>query len=225
MSRSGREARLGIFLRRMKKLNIKVNKKNLTLKITYSALCLALCMVLPLLTGQIPQIGSMLCPMHILVFLCGFLCGMPYGALIGFVAPLLRFAIFGMPPIYPTGLAMAFELAAYGFFSGLFFKLFPKKFPFLYPSLILSMLIGRGIWGLARFFMASVDTKVFTLKMFLSGAFTTAFPGIILHIVLVPLIVLALMKAHLVPAIKDDRKKQKPAEKAEGTPAEEPKKA
>lgn len=212
-----------LFLRRMKK--IEINKRDLTLKIAYSAVCLALCMVLPLLTGQIPEIGSMLCPMHLPVFLCGFLCGMPYGALVGFVAPLLRFAIFGMPPIYPTGLAMAFELAAYGFFSGLFFKLFPKKFPFLYPSLILSMLIGRGIWGLARFFMASVDTKVFTLKMFLSGAFTTAFPGIILHIVLVPLIVLALMKAHLVPAIKDDRKKQKPAEKAEETPEEEPKEA
>lgn len=176
--------------------------KRITLKIAYSAVCLALCMVLPLLTGQIPEIGNMLCPMHIPVFLCGFLCGMPYGALIGFVAPLLRFAIFGMPPIYPTGLAMAFELAAYGFFSGLFYKLLPKRFFFIYPALLLSMIVGRGVWGLARFIMATVDTSVFTLKMFLAGAFTTAFPGIILHIVLVPLIILALMKANLMPTAR-----------------------
>ena len=180
-------------------------KKNLTLKLTYSALCLALCQVLPLLTGQIPQVGNMLCPMHLPVFLCGFLCSMPYGAFVGFVAPLLRFLIFGMPPLYPTALAMAFELAAYGFFSGLFYKVFPKKFFFIYPALILSMLIGRGIWGLARFIMASVDQTTFTLKIFLAGAFTTAFPGIVLQIVLVPLLLLALKKAGLMPTAREKK--------------------
>ena len=34
-------------------------------KLVFAALCLALCMVLPLLTGQIPQIGKALSPMHI----------------------------------------------------------------------------------------------------------------------------------------------------------------
>ena len=48
--------------------------KNLK-RMIYAALCLALCMVLPLLTGQIPEIGKRLSPMHIPVFLCGFLCG------------------------------------------------------------------------------------------------------------------------------------------------------
>ena len=42
-------------------------------KLTYSALFLALAMVLPFVTGQIPQIGSMLSPMHIKVLLCGLL--------------------------------------------------------------------------------------------------------------------------------------------------------
>ena len=45
-----------------------------------AAICLALCMVLPFLTGQIPEIGSALCPMHIPVLLCGFLCGPAYAA-------------------------------------------------------------------------------------------------------------------------------------------------
>ena len=76
---------------------------------------LALAYVMPFLTGQIPQVGSMLCPMHIPVLLCGFFCGAPWGLAVGFVAPLLRSFTLGMPPMFPTAFCMAFELAAYGF--------------------------------------------------------------------------------------------------------------
>ena len=70
-------------------------------KLTYSAVFLALALVLPFLTGQIPQIGSMLSPMHLPVMLCGFVCGGPWGLVVGFVAPLLRSLLFGMPPAVP----------------------------------------------------------------------------------------------------------------------------
>lgn len=89
-------------------------KNQNTKKLAYAALFLALCLVLPMLTGQIPQIGSMLLPMHIPVLLCGLVCGWQYGAAVGFVAPLLRSALFGMPPVYPVAIAMAFELLTYG---------------------------------------------------------------------------------------------------------------
>mgnify|MGYP001045338803 CR=1 FL=1 len=79
-------------------------------KLTYSALYLAIALVLPFLTGQIPEIGSMLCPMHIPALLCGFVCGWPWGLAVGFVSPLLRSLLFGMPTAY-TAVAMAFELA------------------------------------------------------------------------------------------------------------------
>ena len=72
-------------------------KNESTKKLAYAALFLALCLVLPLLTGQIPQIGSMLLPMHIPVLLCGLVCGWQYGAAVGFVAPLLRSLLFTMP--------------------------------------------------------------------------------------------------------------------------------
>ena len=80
------------------------------LKLTYSALYLAIALVLPFLTGQIPQIGSMLCPMHIPALLCGFVCGWPWGLAVGFISPLLRSVLFGMPDMFPTAVAMAFEL-------------------------------------------------------------------------------------------------------------------
>ncbi len=170
---------------------MKKNVKNLCL----SAACLALCMVLPFFTGQIPQIGSALSPMHIPVLMCGLLCGWPYGLVIGFIAPLLRFLLFGMPPLMPTGLAMMFELAAYGAVSGLLLKLLPRKLPFLYVSLIGAMLAGRIIWGIARFILGLAVGPAFTISAFLSGAFVTAIPGIICHILLVPPVVIGVRRA------------------------------
>ena len=116
-------------------------------KLTRAAICLALCMVLPFLTGQIPQIGSALSPMHIPVLLGGFLCGPVWAAAVGFIAPLLRFALFGMPPIFPTGLAMSFELMVYGLVSGGLYACLPKRTGSIYASLLAAMLAGRIVWG------------------------------------------------------------------------------
>lgn len=164
-------------------------------KLVLAALCLALCMVLPFLTGQIPEIGNMLCPMHIPVLLCGFICGPAWAAVVGAAAPLLRFILFGMPPIFPTGAAMCFELAAYGLISGLLYRMLPRKTVNIYVSLIAAMLCGRIVWGVVRVILSGVTGSSFTWAAFLSGAFTTAVPGMILHIVLIPLIVLALERA------------------------------
>lgn len=166
-------------------------------KIITSGVLLALCLLLPLLTGQIPQIGSALSPMHIPVLICGLVCGWPYGLAVGFIAPLLRSVAFGMPPLFPTATAMAFELAAYGAASGIFYKLLPKKVVFLYTSLIGAMLTGRVVWGIATLICLGVSGGTFTLQAFLAGAFINAVPGIICHILLIPPIVLGLKKAKL----------------------------
>ena len=67
-----------------------MNNRNKILRLVFAAMFLALAYVMPFLTGQIPEIGSMLCPMHIPVLLCGFICGWPWGLLVGLIAPLLR---------------------------------------------------------------------------------------------------------------------------------------
>ena len=170
-----------------------------TVKLTYSAICLALALVLPFLTGQIPQIGQALSPMHIPVFLCGFLCGWPWGLAVGFIAPLLRSLLFGMPAIFPNACAMALELATYGFVSGLLYRLLPKKTGWIYGVLLISMVAGRLVWGAARYVFAGIQGSEFTFAAFLAGAVTKAVPGIILHILLVPLIVIALKRAGLIP--------------------------
>ena len=178
-------------------VNPKSNPRNLAKDLTSAAVCLALCMVLPFLTGQIPEIGSALSPMHIPVLLAGFLCGPWWAAAVGAVAPILRFALFGMPPIFPTGLAMCFELAAYGLVSGLLYAKLPKKNANIYVALVTAMVLGRVLWGCVMVVLMGITGAGFTWAAFVAGAFVNAVPGIIVHILLIPIIVLALRKAGL----------------------------
>ena len=166
--------------------------------LVYSAVCLALCMVLPFLTGQIRSVGNALCPIHIPVLLAGFICGPWWAMSIGAVAPLLRFVLFGMPVIFPLGIAMCFELATYGLVCGLLYQKLPKKVTCIYISLITAMVLGRVVWGIMRALLSGVAQSPFTWAAFFAGAFTTAIPGIITHIVLIPLVVMALRRANLV---------------------------
>ena len=169
-----------------------MRKKNKLLKMTLAALFLALAYVMPFLTGQIPEIGSMLCPMHIPVLLCGFICGWPWGLAVGLIAPIFRSLTLGMPPLFPTALCMAFELAAYGLVAGLMHKILPKKKVYIYCSLISSMVLGRLVWGVMMYICMGIRGGSFTLSAFLSGAIINAVPGIILQIILVPLLVMVL---------------------------------
>ena len=166
---------------------LSMKTKNLIL----SAMFLALALVLPFLTGQIPQIGSMLLPMHIPVLLCGFFCGAPCGLAVGFIAPVFRSALFGMPPMFPTALCMAFELATYGLVAGFMYRLLPKKRSSVYAALIIAMVLGRLIWGMAMFMCMGGS---FGMPAFMAGAVTGAIPGIILQLVLIPILVIALEK-------------------------------
>lgn len=171
---------------------------NTILRLVYAAVCLALCMVLPFLTGQIPEIGGMLCPMHIPVLLAGFLCGPWWAMGVGFIAPLLRYLLFSMPPLLPAGIPMMFELLVYGLVEGLLYRSLPKKPGYVYVSLIGGMTAGRIIWGIAALIVYGAMSKSFTWSAFFAGAVINAIPGIILHIILIPVSVFALQKARII---------------------------
>ncbi len=179
---------------------MKNTEKNL-LRLTVAGLCVALGIVLPFVTGNIPQVGKALCPMHIPVFLCGFLAGPLWGAAAGVVTPLLRSLLFNMPVLYPSAVSMAFELCAYGASAGLLYRILPKKPVYLYVSLLGSMLAGRAVMGAANTALYAAKGNSYTLKLFLAGAFINAVPGIVLHIILIPLLVLAVRAA--IPAIRE----------------------
>ena len=176
----------------MRKTNVK--------KLILAALFLAMALVLPFLTGQIPEVGSMLCPMHIPALLCGFFCGWPWGLMVGFVAPVLRSVTFGMPPMFPVAICMAFELATYGAVSGALYQKLPKKKSSIYVALLVAMVVGRLVWGAAQFVCLGLTGSSFTMSAFWAGAVASAIPGIIVQIILIPILVMALERHNPVKA-------------------------
>lgn len=168
------------------------SKKLLTLVL--AALFFALGYVLPFATGQIKEIGKMLCPMHLPVILCGFICGPVWGLVVGAALPIFRSLTLTMPQLFPTAICMAFELAAYGAISGILHGRLPKKKGYIYVSLIASMLIGRLVWGLSMFALTGIAGTDFSFSAFIAGAFTGSVPGIIAQIVLIPPIVIIIEK-------------------------------
>ena len=183
-----------------------MNKQLKTL--TLSAMFLALGLVLPFFTGQIPQIGSMLLPMHLPVFLCGLICGWQYGAAVGFIVPLLRSVLFGMPPLFPTATSMAFELMTYGLAVGLLYSRSRWQcIRALYRCLLLAMLAGRAVWGVVQAVLLGLTGSALTLQVFMASAFLNAIPGIIIQLILIPAVMVALNRTGLVPF----RQAKKPA--------------
>ena len=167
-------------------------------KVVVTAMCTALCIVLPLAFHMIPNFGSVFSPMHLPVLLCGLICGWPLGLICGLLGPALSSLITGMPaaPYLPP---MMVELAVYGIVSGLLYGHVRTKsiYSDLYISLIPAMLIGRVIAGLARALILTPGG--FTFAMWASSYFAKSLPGIIVHLILIPGIVIALEKAKLIP--------------------------
>lgn len=178
-----------------------------TRKLCFAALLLALGWLLPLLTGQNRDLGNMLSLIHIPAYLGGFLLGPWYGLLLGFLIPLSRSVLFGMPVLYPRALCMAFEMAAYGFISGSLYRMFAKKkmqkMATIYLSVIPAMLLGRVVWGVGRAVCGLFTTEPFTWAAFIAGGFTTAWPGMIAQLILLPVIIVALEKTKMFGEISD----------------------
>lgn len=164
-------------------------KKTNARYVALSGLFVAIGLILPFVTMQIPAIGNMLCPMHIPILLCGFICGAPYGLIVGFITPLFRGMIFGMPALLPNAACMAFELATYGLVSGLLIRKMKYSVMNLYISLIISMIVGRIVWGIAATIIYHFLGMDFTLQQFITAGFVNAIPGILLQLIIIPTVV------------------------------------
>ena len=167
--------------------------------LVFSALLLTTGLILPFFTGQIPQVGSMLLPMHLPVLLCGLICGWRYGLAVGLIMPVMRSFLFGMPPMFPTAISMAVEMAVYGAVSGwLYSHSRWQCVVSLYRSLIAAMIAGRIAWGGMQILLLGISGSAFTWQMFMAGAFLNAIPGIILQLTFIPALMVALDRAGVV---------------------------
>ena len=174
-----------------------MNQMSMIKKLTLSALCTALCVVLPIAFHAIPNAGSIMLPMHIPVLLCGLVCGWQPGLLCGILGPILSSAITGMPmaAILP---GMVVELAVYGCVSGLMMQFVHtgRLYLDLYISLPVAMLVGRVCSGIAKALIFAPGTS---FAAWATASFVTALPGIVIQLVVLPTLIVALTRAGLIP--------------------------
>jgi len=165
--------------------------------LTFSALFLALALVLPIAFHTVSMGGRALLPMHLPVMLAGFLIGPGSGVLVGLLAPILSHLMTGMPPTYAVPL-MAFELPIYGLAAGLAYR---KLRVNIYVSLIVAMIAGRLAFGLALFVLGMFMELPYTAAYFFSaaGPLVTGLPGIVLQLFLVPILVTAVKRRAAAP--------------------------
>ena len=174
----------------------KAVNRSKTQTLVLAAFFLALGLVLPSLTGAIKEIGDSLLPMHLVVMLCGAICGWKYGLLVGAVLPFLRSLLFSMPPLYPNAVWMAAELATYGLVIGILYACLGGNSKLrIFISLICSMIAGRIVWGITKAALLGIAGKPFGIEAFIIGGFVDAIPGIILQLILVPSIVILIDKS------------------------------
>ncbi len=180
-----------------------ITKTNHLKSLILTAMFLALGIVLPFLFGQIPQIGSILLPMHIPVFLCAFICGWKYGVPMAVILPLLRSVLFLRPNLYPEAIAIAFELGVYAFVAGYLYSNSKWKcIKALYKSLIIAMISGRIVRAVVQISLLKIGNIPFTLGAFLTGTLIVGIPGIILQLIIIPAVMVMLHRTKLVPLFR-----------------------
>lgn len=181
-----------------------VNRHSGIYTMVVAALLLAVGLVLPLLLGQAEILGQAISPLHIPVLLCGLTCGWGWGAALGIVLPLLRSALFGMPPM-PVAIPMAFEMAVYGALTGLLYPAFrtllrkSNHLPAMILSMLIAMILGRVVGGAAKACVMGFQGNAYTFEAFIAAYFTGTAVGAVIHLIVVPAVALALEKAKLSP--------------------------
>lgn len=173
-----------------------------TKRIALTAACMALCVVLPITFHSLPGGGSIFLPMHLPVLLCGILCSWPYGLVCGLLGPALSSLITGAPPAAYLP-SMMLECGVYGCISGLMITLLRTRRPLadLLLSLVIAMIAGRLVAGIARALIFAPGTPVFA---WIGATIVEGLPGIAAQLVLIPLLVLSLTRAKLLPKRYDN---------------------
>lgn len=167
-------------------------------KLVFTAVCSALCLVLPMAFHSIPNAGQVFSPIHIPVLLCGLICGWFYGGVCGLLGPLLSSLITSMPPVAMLP-SMMVECCVYGFAAGLLMKYVRTKIAVadLYISLVSAMALGRIAAGLAKAWIFTPGVSPFA---WITTSLVVGIPGIVIQLVLMPMVVFALTRAKLIPS-------------------------
>ena len=177
-------------------------KKFNTLNVVTTAMLCAFAVVISSAMHNLAgSVTKSLSPMHLPVFMAGILCGNWLGLICGACAPVLGFLTSGRPAFPNSMIPMMFELATYGFVSGLMRNIFvknPKTHKFASVlALVVAMVAGRVVNGFAGGIVLAIGGAPLGASILakLASGFTSTWIGIIVQLILVPAILFAMQKS------------------------------
>ena len=190
------------------------NTLNIVTTAMLAAMAVILGSIVHMLSGGDMTIASLFSPMHFPVLLAGILCGPWLGLICGAVTPWISFLANGRPP-FPNGLLpIFFELAVYGFMTGMMRRVFLKnpkinKFASIL-ALVIAMVAGRLANAFVGAFFVSSQNYFVALFVKFGENFAKTWAAIIIQLVLIPAILFALQKSGVLLKYLPDTPTRKP---------------
>lgn len=162
-----------------------------------SALCAAMCIVLPQTLSIIPGTDGVYGALHMPVLLCAFVCGGGSGFVCALIGLCLSSLIAGTPTLMMLPVLLA-ECMSGALVTGLIKKLCS----FRKPERDIALCFGAGTI-LGRLGGAFVSALLFSFEatgffIWMGGYFISAMPGMIVQMVLLPILVIALSNGGLI---------------------------
>ena len=167
-----------------------MQKENTRRNLSVALISLAATAVFSFVSGWLP-FGDRLLLIQIPVLLCGLLAGALYGAVLGLLTPFFLFLITGTPAFYPDAIAMSLEFFLFGVVASPIFRSFARSAESLYAGLGAAILAGRLGYTAAMYIMIELQHIDFALKPLLRSEVLDVWPGILLQLIVVPLLVFA----------------------------------
>lgn len=156
------------------------------LNFIFSALFMAIGILLPVVFLQFGMSGSVFLPMHIPVLLTGFLLGEKEGLLVGLATPLLSSLMMGSAGSNHMLMITVLELACYGFLAGILYKRINLN---IFTSILLTMLLSQLFVALTVFMMGKIFGFNLDSSSYVISAIYTGLPGIVMQLILIPLLI------------------------------------
>lgn len=161
---------------------------SVTTKTAATALAIVAAVALPQLfhamgaaSGLGTALGSAFLPMHLPIIFVGLVAGPAAGAIAGAAAPLVSFALSGMPMLAMLPLMVA-ELCVYGLVAGLLRDI---KLPAI-AKVLIAQVAGRVAYSLAVAIAVLAFGRDMSIASIWTSSLVAGLPGIALQLALLP---------------------------------------
>ena len=174
--------------------------KESTLHFVLALMLFLIPVVLGLLPSGILVYVSMGSPFLFFAILTGMLTNPVYGFLVGALAPLTVWALRGEPEFLPEVLPAMCSCAAAGLMSGICYR----KFLFPVGVSIAALILSIIVYGIVKPAMCLLLKMSYKFTDFLNEVVVSVWPGLLLCIFLIPLILSLLRKTGAIQTLHRD---------------------